>query len=238
VLSGLVLVLVGVVAGVVTTIAGAGGGVMLVLALGAITSPHAALAVTSPALFASNLHRAWMFRASVDRPVAARFLAGALPATLGGAVVASRIPEVWVRVAIVVITVLAVLRALRLFEARVSCAGMVASSAAIGLLSAGAGAAGFLVAPLVMAAGLSGSAYVATIAICGTALHAGRVVGYAIGGLLTTAHLAHSVWLVAGLMVGNALGKRLRTLASARVESAVEIGAVVVCSVLAVAGVM
>jgi hypothetical protein len=237
-LFGLGLAAVGVAAGAVTTLAGAGGGVMLMLALGAIVGPHAALAVTSPALLASNLHRAWLFRGSVDLGVARRFLAGAVPAALVGGVLASRVPEAWVRVAMVVLTLLAVLRSLRVLEVRLAPAWMVAGSALVGLLSASAGAAGFLVAPLVMAAGLSGTRYMATIAVCGTALHAARVAGYGIGGLLSTDHLVHSIWLLAGLVAGNALGKRLRARTTARVESALEIGAVVVCTALAVAGVV
>lgn len=236
-LPSVLLGVVGVVAGTFTTLAGAGGGVMLVVGLSAFMGPHAALAVTSPALLASNAHRAFMFRASVDRSVALRFLSGALPAALAGGVLAARVPEGWVRGAMVLFTIVGLLRALGAFRVRLVPASLVAGSAVVGLVSASAGAAGFLVAPLIMAAGLSGTRYVATIAVCGTVLHAGRVAGYGLGGLLSTTHVAQSLCLLAGLLAGNALGKRLRVHTTERVETALEVGSVVLCAVLALAGV-
>jgi uncharacterized membrane protein YfcA len=177
-----------------------------------------------------------MFRRSIDRKTALRFLAGAVPAAIAGGVLAARVPESWVRIAMAALTLLAVLRALGALRFPVTVTSMIAASAVVGFLSASAGAAGFLVAPLVMAAGLSGTRYVATIAVCGTALHASRVLGYSVGGLLTTQYLGQSLFLLCGLLLGNELGKRLRVHANARLETALEVGSVVLCSALALAG--
>ena len=74
----------GVLAGILTTVAGLGGGMVLMLALSLLTSPTVALAATAPALLAGNLHRSVMFRGQVDRRVATSFAAGAFPGALPG----------------------------------------------------------------------------------------------------------------------------------------------------------
>ena len=50
-------VLLGVLAGALTTVAGLGGGMLLIYALAALGDPHVALAATAPALLVGNLHR-------------------------------------------------------------------------------------------------------------------------------------------------------------------------------------
>ena len=81
------LVLLGLLAGLLTTVAGMGGGLFLIVALGVTRGPHVALALSAPALLLANLHRAWLFRAHLDRGVASRLAAGAIPGAILGAVV-------------------------------------------------------------------------------------------------------------------------------------------------------
>ena len=86
------LVVLGVLAGGLTTVAGMGGGVMLVLALSLVASPVEALAITSPALLVGNLHRVAVGRRAIDRAVARPFVLGALPGSLLGGLVAVAVP--------------------------------------------------------------------------------------------------------------------------------------------------
>src|SRR5689334_20783752 len=104
----LLMLLLGLGAGVLTTIAGQGGGLVLLLACSAIFGPHAALAVTAPALLMGNLHRAFMLRAYVDRKVALRVIAGALPGALVGGLLSGVIPSWALRVLLVGMTGLAI----------------------------------------------------------------------------------------------------------------------------------
>ena len=55
---GSVIALLGILAGILTTLAGLGGGMLLVLALSLTSSPVTELAATAPALSLGNLHRA------------------------------------------------------------------------------------------------------------------------------------------------------------------------------------
>ena len=83
------LCILGFLAGGLTTVAGMGGGVMLVLALSLVASPVEALAITSPALLIGNLHRVAVGRRAIDRAVARPFVLGALPGSLLGGLLSS-----------------------------------------------------------------------------------------------------------------------------------------------------
>ena len=77
-------------AGLLTTVAGLGGGILMLLAVSLATDPKVALVATAPALLAGNLHRAFLFRGDVDRRVARAFALGAFPGSvLGGALLFS-----------------------------------------------------------------------------------------------------------------------------------------------------
>lgn len=199
----------GVLAGALTTIAAMGGGIFLVAVLSAVLGPHAALASTAPALLVGNVHRAWSFRHALDRDVARAFLVGAVPgAALGGAVSAELPPSVlgW---AIVLVTAFALARTAGLFEVRVPPAFWSPFAFGAGAVAATSGA-GIVVAPALVAGGLSGEALVATSASAAVAMHVGRVLGYGAGGLMGEAELGASAVLAAAILVGNVVGRRLR----------------------------
>ena len=103
--------------------------------------------------------------------------------------------------------------------------------------SATSGGAGLLVAPLFMAAGLTGTAYVATTAAAATAMQAGRVVAYGASGLVTGVTLAMSAVLVGALLGGNLLGERARRHLDAQRSRQIEMGTLVLCVALALLGV-
>ena len=232
------LVLLGLVAGLVTTVAGMGGGLFLIVALGVTRGPHAALALSAPALLLANLHRAWLFRAHLDRPIAARLAAGAVPGAILGGLLLPAIPEAVVAGLLAATTVIALLRqcgALRFIPGRV---GLVVGSALVGMFAGTSGGAAILMAPLVLAAGLHGEAYIATIAIAAIALHIGRVLAYGTVGLLTVAHIPAIAALLVGLVVGNLVGRAARKWVPTRLEPVLELGALVTTTGLAVLAVL
>lgn len=204
------LLLLGACAGTLTTITGVGGGMLLVLALSVVEGPHAALAMTAPALLLGNLHRATMFRADLDRRVAGLFVAGALPGSvLGGLFAASVAPEA-IRVLLVLVTGLAAARQLGWWRFEPSARHVLPLAALTGALGAMAGGAGLLVAPLLLAMGLSGRAFVATGAVVAVAMHVGRLAAYAVGGMITADVLVAAAVLAAAILAGNLAGERAR----------------------------
>jgi uncharacterized protein len=232
------LAFLGVVSGALTTMAGLGGGILLLLALSLVWGPTAALATTAPALLLSNLHRFWMFRRDLDRRVSFAFVAGALPGSVVGGALAARVPEVLLAWLMVGMTALAVTRALGLWKWQPRSSVLLPAGAGIGVLTGTSGGAGVLVAPLLMASGLTGQAYIATAALCAVAMHTGRVLAYGAGGLVTGETLVRTAVLTGALLLGNLAGKhlRLRLLDDKRAQR-LEMGTLIVAVGLGLVGV-
>lgn len=226
----------GVLAGVLTTVAGLGGGMMLVLALSLASSPADALAITAPALFAGNLHRLHRHRDDVDRRVALAFALGAVPGSLAGGALLAALPAAALPWLLVAATGLAVARAFDLLRFRPPSALITPVGFGIGAAAATSGGAGLLVSPLLLSAGLTGTAYIATAAAASASMHAGRIVAYGAGGLVTAASLSASAVLAAALFGGNLLGERARRLLTAELSRRIELGALLACVALAVLG--
>lgn len=227
----------GVVGGAVSTVAGFGGGMVLLLALALFTSPQAALAITAPALLVSNLHRAWIYRDHIARPVALPFALGAVPGSIAGAYLVAALPAALVHSLMVSMTALALARSVGWLRWTPPPGLVLPAGAGIGFLAATSGGAGLLAAPLLMAAGLTGEAYVATSACGAVAMHVGRVVGYGGAGLLDARTLTLSAALTAALLAGNVLGARVRRWIAPAASSRIELGTLVVAVALSLAGV-
>ncbi len=231
------LALAGVLAGVLTTVAGMGGGMLLVLALSLAWGPGAALASTAPALLFGNVHRAFLFRRAIDRRVASAFALGALPGSLAGGLAATAIPEGVLRWLMIGMTALAVARAAGLVRFRPPAASLVPAAAGVGAASATTGGAGLLASPLLMATGLTGDAYVATGACAAVSMHVGRIAAYGAGGLFTRSIVLGAAVLAAAILAGNLLGRRLRRHVPAAASTRIELAALVGSAALAVVGV-
>lgn len=230
------LVVLGVLAGGLTTLAGLGGGVLLVLALSLAHSPAEALAMSSPALLVGNLHRLAVGWAAVERRVARAFAWGALPGSALGGALAVSLPAGLLQVLLVASTGLALLQASGRLSFRPGTGALVPAGLGVGVLAATTGSGGLLVSPLLLTTGLRGASYVATAAAAAVALHVGRICGYGFGGLVTRATLGASLVLAAAILLGNAVGQRLRGHMPPRVATRLEFGVLLVCVALAVAG--
>lgn len=230
----------GVVAGALTSIAGQGGGLFLLVACTMLVGPHEALAMTAPALLAGNLHRAWVHRAHVERALAARIVAGALPGALLGGLVAGVLPPAAVSGVLVLTTSLAAAKALGWLRFSVPSRALAPAGLAIGGLTGTAGGAGVLLSPLLLSAGLSGARYVGTTSAVATVTHVGRVVAYGTVGLFsedTRAVVGAALVLAVAIAAGNALSSHIRARLSSRAVVRLEWATLIVCVALSVAGV-
>ena len=131
----------GVLAGVLTTVAGMGGGILLQLALSLAVGPRAALTITAPALLLGNLHRAILYRDKVDRRVARAFAIGALPGSVVGGLAAVSMPVWLIHGLMLAMTALALLRATGRWSWSPSSRQIVPAAAGIGAVSATSGGA-------------------------------------------------------------------------------------------------
>lgn len=232
----LLLAALGLIAGILTTIAGMGGGLFLVAVLTVLHGPHLALTLTTPALFVSNGHRAYLFRGEVDRNVAASVAIGAVPGAIVGGLVLPALPELFVTLLLVAVTVVALLRAWGAVKLRLRARSLAMAGAGVGAMAATSGGAGMLIGPVVLSTGLTGAAYVGTVAACAVAMHLGRILGYGAAGLLTIELLPSIAALLVGLLAGNLVGRRARGHIPKSVEPRIEIGALVVSTAMAVVG--
>lgn len=232
----LALGLLGLCAGVLTTLAGQGGGLFLLLLCSVLLGPRAALAITAPALLIGNLHRAVLFRRVIDRRVALRMILGAVPGAFLGGFLAGRLPEWVLHVLLVGITALSVARALRWLAFEVPRAALGPAGFVVGAMTGTSGGAGVLFAPVLLSAGLRGTAFVGTIATVAFATHVGRVVAYASTGLFTRELVAPILVVALAITLGNAVGERMRASLSEVTTTRLEYGVLVVCVGVSVLG--
>lgn len=227
----------GLTAGLVTTLTGLGGGTLLLLGLSLLWDPWSALAATAPALLVGNGHRAWLFRKHIDWRIALAVAGGGLPGAFIGGLYISAVSAQMLHGMMLAMTTLAAAKVVFDLQLRVSTKLLFPVGAVNGVVSAGAGAAGLLTAPLLMSAGLTAEAYVATGAACSLSMHAGRLAAYGTGGLVTADLLLWSVGLAVAITTGNAVGRRIREHVDAVLARRLELGSLLCAVGLAVAGV-
>lgn len=230
----LALALLGAAAGALTTVAGQGGGLFLLLVCAALVGPHAALAVTSPALLLGNTHRALLFRHAIDRSIALRMIAGAVPGSFLGGLVAGVMPARALHVLLVVMTALAIARALGWVRLTVPRAALAPFGALIGAMTGTAGGAGVLLAPVLLASGLRGRAFIGTTSLVAVSTHAGRVAAYGAIGLFRRDLLVDTAVVTLAIFAGNFAGDRVRARLPDRATAWLEYGMLVVCVAIAV----
>ncbi len=231
-----VLLAVAVVAGGLTTISGFGGGLLLLLVMSVLVGAKPALAATAIALLCANLHRIWMYRGAIGTRVTVPLLTGLLPGSFAGALAASWIPERAVQLAMIAVVAMSVTRAWLGWTWTLSARALAGSGLVIGVLAGSAGGAGFLIGPVVLAAGLSGRAYLGTVAVSAVAMHVARIGGYGAGGLMTVEIFRYAAVLAPALLLGNLLGDRLRGHIPDTWQHRIEVAAPAVCVALALAG--
>ncbi|MCB9688208.1 MAG: TSUP family transporter [Alphaproteobacteria bacterium] len=233
------LALFGGLAGLLTTVAGAGGGMMLVLGLGAWWGdPVRALAVATPALLVGNLHRAVLYRRELPRHLVGPWVAGAMAGALAGGLLAVRLPPVVLQAAMVGAALAAVVTHLRRTTVVRARAGWLGPAGlAVGLAST-AGGAGLLANPVLQAAGLRGGAYLAALSAGGVAMHVGRLIGMGAGGGLSLDVVPMASVLAVTIPLGNLLGRRVRGWLSEERTARVEVASMVALVSLSLAGLL
>jgi uncharacterized membrane protein YfcA len=197
-------------AGLLTTLAGIGGGQVLLIALALLYDPINALTVTGPALLLGNGHRLFVMRRAVPWRTIAPFLLGALPGAVLGGGLAAFIPEDGLRVAMVVMALLAGIKVLAGWSWTPPPGALTPGGAFTGVLAATGGGAGLVAGPMLLSTGLTGRAYVSGIAMCSVTMHVGRMAAYGASGWVTTGTFATGGVLALCIVLGNLVGLRAR----------------------------
>jgi uncharacterized membrane protein YfcA len=230
----LTLVGLGLFAGSLTTVAGVGGGQLLILALAALFDPGVALVVSAPALLLGTAHRVALYRREIDWSFSRPFIAGAFPAATAGGLLAVTLPSLLISILLVVSTSFAVARAAGWIVIRPPRAALPVAGLGIGLLCATSSGASLLLTPILLCTGSSGTPYIATGAVCMAAMHIGRLMGYGVGGWLGAATTTMSLLVATAILIGNLIGDRLRGHIPAVATPWIEHGTLAACVLLAV----
>ncbi len=233
----LIAIPLGLFAGGLSTVAGMGGGMIMVLILSVLYDPKLALAATAPALMVGNLHRLWMFRVHADWRTGGRIVLGAMPGALFGGLVAASLPSWVLYAAMLGMSCVAVAKYAGRLTWTPPPRTLTPVGFGIGALTANAGGAGLLVSPLLMSAGLTGLTYISTASISAISMHIGRLSAYGLGGMLTSKALTTGALLAVFITAGNAVGRMLRGRFDEVATRRIEIGTLVTCVALAVTGV-
>jgi hypothetical protein len=232
----LLLSLLAALAGALTSIAGSGGGMLLLLGMSLTHGPAEALAVTSPALLLGNLHRLAVHRRALDRRVAGAFALGAVPGSVVGGLLVLALPPLALQLGLVLAAGFALAHGLGLLRRRPPRGALAPAGFVIGAAAATSGGAGLLVGPLLLTSGLTGAAYLGTVAAAAVAMHVGRIAAYGAGGLVTADRLELAAVLAAAILAGNAGGERVRRRLDPARAARLELGVLLVCVALAVLG--
>lgn len=223
-------------AGLLTTVAGMGGGLVLLLGLSTFMDPLTALMITGPGLLIGNLHRLWLYREHVQWPIARRFAAGAIPGALIGGMVAVAVPGIVLRLAMIALATLAVARVLLGWKWKPPISAMVPGGLATGFTTATSGGGGLIAGPLLLSSGLSGKTCVGTGAVGAAAVHLARLAGYGAGGALEPEPLLLGLVAAACIAAGNLLGDKARDLIPPVAVPRLEVGVVMGCLGMALLG--
>jgi uncharacterized protein len=229
--------LLGVTAGFLTTVSGMGGGLMLVITLSALWGPHVALPTTALALLAGNLHRLALFRGHLRPEIARPLLVGMVPGSIIGSLLVAGMPAGLIQVVMLALAAFALARALLGWRWQIPRAALAPAGGAVGVMAGTSGGAAVLTAPLLLASGLRGDEYLATVALAAVAMHVSRTIGYGAGGLVGAGTFAWAGFLAVALVIGNLIGKRVRSRLPEALRTGLEYGVLAACTALSLLGI-
>lgn len=219
-------------AGVLSAIAGFGGALLLlpvfVLAFGA----RDAIAALTIVQLASNVSRVYFNRSEVDVGVLKLFAFGAVPAAVVGSVLFVVAPVLVLTRGIGVFLLLSVvwLRVVRTPHA-VGDRLLVGVGAVSGLGSALLGSVGPMVAPFMLARGLTKGVYIGTEAASAVVMHATKLVVFGLAAVLSLQGVGYGIALAPASAGGSYVGKMIVGRVSTETFAALVQGGLVVAGI-------
>lgn len=203
------------VAGVVSAIAGFGGGILYLPLVVALVGPRTAVPLVTFGLIFSNLTRVSIHWRSIVWPLAIRYLIGAIPGAALGAIVFVKLPADWITKGIGAFLIASVVFLLTQKENRPPLTRwgvFYPLGAMVGFFSNMLGVVGPMAVPFFLATGIRKEAFVGTMAIGALLMHVTGVTTWMafriMTGEIVRNGLLMGVLMVAGTYAGNALLKR------------------------------
>jgi len=211
---------VGGLAAILGGVSGYGTGLILPLVLVPVIGAEATVPVIGVASILNNFSRLTAFRSAIDWPKAFAVMAVATPACLIGAYGYSHLsgPLATTLIGLVLMLLVPAKRLLRRSGAKLSGLSLGTASAGFGLLAGGTAGSGIVLLSILMAAGLSGRAVVATDATISFVLGLGKTVMFQSTGALSPASWAMALVIGAIAVPGAFVARWLTEQLSVRVH--------------------
>ena len=206
----IVVILAGLAASFVASVAGFGGSVIMLPVLVWVFGIQDAVPIMAVVSLIGNLSRVGLNRQEVDWPVVWRFAAGAVPAAVAGGIIFVTAPAaVLVRGLGAFLLLMLVYRHSRWGRnVHIKRNGFLPLGAVSGLLSAMLGTAGPFAAPFFLAYGLIKGAYIGTEAMTAAVMHVTKLAVYGGYSLVGTRTLLVGLGIGAVAILGTWLGKK------------------------------
>lgn len=208
----LLIALAAVATGVLSTVAGLGGGVILLAILAQFYSPTIAIPIQGGVQFVSNGSRAIMLREHVEWPVAGWASVLLLPASFAGVAVATSVPEQATQIALGLFLLIVTWRPTWLrwrSEGSLPRKALLAVGAASGFLNSTVGASGPFTSHFFKAATASHVAFVATAATTQIVAHTSKLIAFVVDGFEFRQYVAVMAAGALGTVIGTRIGGKL-----------------------------
>ncbi len=207
-----VIGIVAVLTGILSAVAGLGGGVILLGVLAQFFAPTTAIPIQGGIQLVSNTSRAAMLRRDINWPVVMQASILMLPASFLGVAVATSIPEDATRILLGVFLLIVTWRPRWLrwsSDGQLPRGALVGVGAASGFLNSTVGASGPFTSPFFKAATASHVAFVATAATSQILAHVSKIWAFIVDGFDIGEHLSLMVVGALGTFIGTRIGGRL-----------------------------
>ena len=192
-------------------VAGFGTGVIMIPAIAWIVGVKATVPVLTVCMLIGNSARVWFSRREIEWRVVAAFLLGAVPMTIIGATLYTRIDSEWLSRILGAFMILAVplRRWLQHSGITVRLRHFPLVGAGFGFLSAIVGAVGPIMTPFFLSHGLRKGRYLATDALCTVGAYITRGIMFRRADLLTGPLILTGLYIGVVMIGGAWIGRRL-----------------------------
>ncbi len=223
------------VAGVISAIAGFGGGIIYLPLVVAIVGPREAVPLVTFGLMFSNLTRVTIHWRRIVWPLAIRYIIGAIPGAALGAVVFVKLPADWITKGIGAFLIASVIFLLTQKEDRPPLTRwgiFYPLGAIVGFFSNMLGVVGPTAVPFFLATGIRKEAFVGTMAFGALLMHVTGVATWSAFQIMTGAIVRNGLLMGALMIVGTYAGNALLKQFTSKVFMYVVEGLLVVIGVL------
>jgi len=203
------------VAGVLSSIVGLGGALVMVALLSTVLEPQEAIALAAPILLLGSLDRTVMHRKVIDWGLLPWFLTGSIPTVTAGAILLPYLPAAGLRLAMATLLTVFVVSNLRPGRGehhmgiQMPVWGFAPLGFVHGVLASTVGGGGPLSAPFVYGRVKSKAAFVGTEATLGLSVNVVKTAVFLSTGLLLPSFLWAAVFATFMMTMGNRVGRAI-----------------------------